>query len=122
MSHLRERLPINLLSVPSTEAIAKIELTLDETGSQPEARALRNILSYIKCATIKPGQIDIELDRHNTADCLGIAAAELNMEALTFTPPFQLRKSGVETKLVIDLAFLAPILSGRLRRGISLMV
>ena len=104
LNHLRVRLPINLLSHPSTETIAKIGQTLDETGLQPEARALGKILSCIKCATIKPGQIDIELDRQNTADCLGIAATELNVQALTFTTPFQLRKRGVETKLVIGAA------------------
>jgi len=109
LSHLRDRLPINLLSAPSTETVARLELTLDETGSQPEARTLRNILSCIKCARIKPGQIDLELDRQNTADCLGIAAAELNVEALTFTTPFQLRKRGVETKLVIGAASLKAV-------------
>lgn len=109
LNHLRVRLQIDLLGAPSTETIAKIELTLDETGSQPEAHALREILSCIKCATIKPGQIDIELDRQSTADCLGIAAAELNLEALIFTTPFQLRKRGVESKLVIGAASLKAV-------------
>lgn len=77
---------------------------MDDTSSQPEAQALRNILSCIKSATIKPGQLDIELDRQNTADSLSIAATELHVEALTFTTPFQLRKRGVETKLVIGAA------------------
>ncbi|MGJ8573386.1 MAG: hypothetical protein ACSHXI_22095 [Hoeflea sp.] len=109
LSHLRERLPINLLGAPSTETIAKIGLTLDDTGLQPEARALRNILSCIKCAMIKPGQIDIELDRQSTAECLGIAATELNVEALIFTTPFQFRKRGVETRLVIGSASLKAV-------------
>lgn len=109
LNHVRDRLPINLLSAPSTETIAKIRLSLDETASQPEARALREILSCIKGATIKPGQIDIELDRQDTADSLGIAVTELNPDALTFTTPFQLRKRGIETKLVIGAAPLGAV-------------
>jgi len=54
--------------------------------------------------TIKPGQIRIVLDPENTANCLGGAPADFNSDALSFATPFQFRKRGVETKLVIGTA------------------
>ena len=44
---------------------------------------------------------DIVLDPERLADCTDISKGDLNPEALSFITPFQFRKRGIETRLVI---------------------
>ena len=60
-----------------------------------------NSLSAIKHVTIKPGHLDIELGREPLAGLLDLPPHELSETHLRFEAPFQLRRRGVETKLIL---------------------
>lgn len=62
------------------------------------------ILSCMERATIKPGAVGIVLDPERIADCMEISKSDLNPEVLSFITPFQFRKRGGETRLVIGTA------------------
>lgn len=100
-AHLRNRVAGNLPIDPSADDIRRIRHLLDETVSGKLARSQDAFLSYIARAAIVPGMIELALDREAIADCLAIEAATINADQLSFSIPFQFRKRGVETKLVI---------------------
>ncbi|MDP2118526.1 MAG: recombinase family protein [Hoeflea sp.] len=99
--HVRDRLPVNLLINPTTDAISKIGSQLDLLGAQSGTKDASAILSCIEQATIRPGAIEISLSPEALADAMAISEDELNPDSRTFELPFQFRKRGVETKLVI---------------------
>ena len=101
LSHLRDRLPIDLLINPTTDAISKIGSQLDLLDAQSRTKDASAILSCIEQATISPGTIEVSLSPEAIADAIEISEDELNPDIRTFELPFQFRKRGVETKLVI---------------------
>jgi hypothetical protein len=72
-----------------TKAIAKIQ-------SKPT-----DISTIIERIDIAPGTVTIALNPIVLANALSVTESLLNMDALTFSLPFQTRKCGVETKLII---------------------
>ena len=50
---------------------------------------------------IEPGQLSIRLDETRVAHLLNVDADTLNEEALHISAMFQIRKRGVETKLIL---------------------
>lgn len=104
LAHLRDRLPVDLLAIPSTDAMARIGNVLDFLTAQARMKGPKVILSCIERATIKPGAVSIVLDPERIADCMEISKGDLNPEGLSFITPFQFRKRGVETRLVIGTA------------------
>ncbi|WP_290770971.1 recombinase family protein [Hoeflea sp.] len=109
LSHLRGRLPVDLLINPTTDAISKIGSQLDLLDAQSRAKDASVILTCIEQATIRPGAIEISLSPELVADTIEISEDELNPDVLTFELPFQFRKRGVETKLVIGAETSQPI-------------
>ncbi len=104
LSHLRIRLPVDLLINPAADAMSKIGSHLDLLDAQSRARGPNAILSRIQQGTIKPGAIEINLNPEAIADTIEISEDELNPDVLMFILPFQFRKRGVETKLTIGSA------------------
>ena len=109
LSHLRDRLPTDLLINPTADAISKIGSQLDLLDAQSRTKDAGVILSCIDQATITPGAIEINLSPEAIADAIEISEDELNPDVRTVEVPFQFRKRGVETKLVIGAETSQPI-------------
>jgi hypothetical protein len=62
---------------------------------------LTDIAAIIERIDIAPGTVTIALNPIVLANALSVTESLLNMDALTFSLPFQTRKRGVETKLII---------------------
>ncbi|MBW3097139.1 recombinase family protein [Pseudohoeflea coraliihabitans] len=101
LSHLRDRLPTDLLINPTADAFSKIGSQLDLLDAQSRTKDASAILFCTEQATISPGAIEINLSPEAIADAIEISEDELNPDVWTFELPFQFRKRGVETKLVI---------------------
>lgn len=104
LAHLHNRLPVDLLARPSTDAMARLRNALDFLAAQARMKGPKVILNCMERATIRPGAVGIVLDPERIADCVEISKADLNPEVLSFITPFQFRKRGVETRLVIGTA------------------
>ncbi len=100
-THLRERLPADLLIDPSVDDIRRIRDLLAETGTGTSTQNLNAILSCVARSTITPGTIELTLEPEAVAAWLVASCALINIDALSFPVPFQFRKRGVETRLVI---------------------
>jgi len=78
-----------------------------ESANQLAAKAMNNIRGFktlIERITIKPGAITIQLDQAILTKRLNIdinVLPETNKSLLSITAPFQIRKRGVESKLII---------------------
>ncbi|MGB3316870.1 MAG: hypothetical protein WBB85_20975, partial [Albidovulum sp.] len=87
-----------LVTAPGTDEIARLRSTLDVLIGDADRADLLNLVGRIDIA---PGHLMLELDAAALAGHLAIDAGRLTPEALTRSVPFQLRKRGVETKLVL---------------------
>ncbi|MCI5073965.1 recombinase family protein [Oricola sp.] len=101
LTHLRNRLPVDLLIDPSADEIGRIHDLLDDAGAVNVTRSQEAVLACIQPATITPGKIEIALDCETVAAWLCVSSGAMNSDALSFSIPFQFRKRGVETKLII---------------------
>jgi site-specific DNA recombinase len=101
LTHLRNRLPADLLIDPSVDEIGRIRDLLDDAVVGNVTRSQEAVLACIQRATITPGKIEIALDRETVAAWLSVSSDAMNSDALSFSIPFQFRKRGVETKLII---------------------
>jgi len=101
LTHLRNRLPVDLLIDTSADDIRRIRDLLDDAGAGNVTSSQKAVLACIQRATITPGKIEIALDRETVAAWLSVSSDAMNSDALSFSIPFQFRKRGVETKLVI---------------------
>ena len=68
------------------------------TEPATESRALLDLVGHVRIA---PGQIDLTIEAEQFGENLGVPADRIAPEALTITAPFQQRKRGVETKLIL---------------------
>ncbi|MCI5074006.1 recombinase family protein [Oricola sp.] len=100
-THFRNRLPVDLLIDSSVDDIGRIRDLLDGAASGKSARKPEAVLSCIQQATITPGKIEIALDGEPVAAWLSVQSKAINSDAMSFSVPFQFRKRGVETKLII---------------------
>ncbi|MEZ5809728.1 MAG: recombinase family protein [Zhengella sp.] len=100
-THLRNRLPVDLLIDASPDDIGRIRNLLDDAAPDKSKRPPEAALPCIARVTIAPGSIELVLNHEAVADCLAIGPASINSDALSFSIPFQFRKRGVETKLII---------------------
>ncbi len=60
------------------------------------------LLGLVERIDIMPGQLDLRLGAGTIADLIGIAPEHLDQTRLNRSFPFQLRKRGVETKIILD--------------------
>ncbi len=77
---------------------AKIASVVPSGNSGPS----RLILSFVDQVSVEPGQIKISLSTHALSTEFDIAEETIDPRALEVIAPFQHRKRGVETKLVIE--------------------
>lgn len=91
------------------KTISEHRLTLQpDAGTAPNLnkrlaaidQGLDSLAQLISRCTIAPGQLRIELDQQQLAHCFGMASSALCDEILTITAPFQLRRRGVEAKII----------------------
>jgi site-specific DNA recombinase len=59
-----------------------------------------DLLRLAEKITIEPGQLTVQIDQNQVADILETNAETLNDDALSIGSVFQIRKRGVETKLI----------------------
>jgi site-specific DNA recombinase len=59
-----------------------------------------DLLRLAEKITIEPGQLTVQIDQNQVADILETNAETLNEDALSIGSVFQIRKRGVETKLI----------------------
>jgi len=85
-----------ILTEPTTESISKAIPAIATI-----ACGKNTLFDLIDKISIEPGRIIIVLDHKNLAALFEATEQALNENALTFTLPFQTRKRGVETKLII---------------------
>lgn len=86
------------------EAIAVLRTRITEIASvvpSGNADASRLILSFVDRVSLEPGQIKISLSTNALSTEFDIADESIDAWRLKMTAPFQHRKRGVETKLVI---------------------
>ncbi|WP_223476578.1 recombinase family protein [Oricola indica] len=101
LTHLRNRLPVDLLIDTSADEIGRIRDILDDAGAGNVTSSQEAVLACIQRATITPGEIEIALDREAVAAWLSVSSETINADALSFSIPFQFRKRGVETRLMV---------------------
>ncbi|MGR3491662.1 MAG: recombinase family protein [Shimia sp.] len=80
--------------------ITQLGKRLDDLG-RCAGDAVREGLSVIQRVTISPGQLEVKLDKERLAGLLELPIDQLNEACLRFEAPFQLRRRGVETKLIL---------------------
>lgn len=96
VQYIKEHAASKLLNTPSAERIHKVLAMTNKIQSRPEA-----IVLLIKRINIAPGHIEVILNAPQLVMLFGMTKADINTEALTIELPFQTRKRGVETKLII---------------------
>ena len=88
-----------LVARPDTDEIARLRSALDvQTGSEGRAE----LLELIGRIDIGPGRLMLALDAALLARHLSIDADRINLNELKTSVTFQLRKRGVETRLILD--------------------
>ena len=87
-----------LVTAPSTDEIARLRSALDRL----KEAARIDLLRLVSRIDIAPGMLILALDAAALAVHLALDVDRLDADALTKPVPFQLRKRGVETKLVLS--------------------
>jgi DNA invertase Pin-like site-specific DNA recombinase len=85
---------------PQSDAseIARVLNNLTDLTSGPDRK---KTLSFVERIKIAPGKVMLKLDPKAVAVALDIAVDAMNSNALQLEAPFQLRKRGVETKIIL---------------------
>jgi DNA invertase Pin-like site-specific DNA recombinase len=101
LAHLGKTLPSGLLIDPSAVAIAQANACLRAKVSMDRHSGSAGLLACVAKASIKPGSVAVTLAPPAVGRLLETDPTALNQEAKIFSVPFQYRKRGAETKLVI---------------------
>lgn len=97
--HLAEPSFAGRLCNPSVASdIACLQSKLTNLTYQPDPR---NVLGLVKRIEIAPGQIKLKLNPQRVAVILDIGSDTFDAELLRIDAPFQVRKRGVETKIIL---------------------
>jgi len=96
LKYMNDNVASSILIAPTAETINKAMSAI--TNIACEKNVLFDLIDKI---SIEPGRIVIALDHKHLAVLFEATKDVLNEEALTFNLPFQTRKRGVETKLII---------------------
>ena len=95
-AYIKDNTVSKILMTPSVEVIQSTVKTANEIDSKPT-----DVIDLVERIDIAPGSIQVTLNHRALSDLLNVDAAEFNSDALIFKLPFQTRKRGVETKLII---------------------
>jgi len=93
-----------ILQNATTEETAEIGQKLTSMGKTElcaDDDALKSHLAFAERIDIAPGEIRVLISVKRLADRMGVDQAHIVEDFLTLTSPFQHRKRGVETKLII---------------------
>ena len=93
LQHLSSRLPY-LPKAPSPVIINQLKSALDDLTS-------RSALSLIEKTIVSPGTLQITLCADTLSAHVGIDRASLDGDQLKFAVPFQLKRRGVETRIIM---------------------
>lgn len=89
----------------SAVELARKTRALAERVRQGDATSLRTLIAS---GRIAPGELSIALDRQAMASALDVEADDLAPEALSIAAPFQIRRRGVETRIMAGEAHPSP--------------
>ena len=89
-----------LLAGADSGQITRLGKGLDDLAGRTSYE-VRKMPSALQKATIRPGRIDVELDKAQLAHILELPTDRLDEGCLQFEATFQLRRGGVETKLIL---------------------
>ena len=67
-----------------------------------QATAHSQLLKLVQQIVVSPGEMQVQVAPDKMALCIGTDTEDINPNALTISTPFQLRKRGVETKIVLS--------------------
>jgi DNA invertase Pin-like site-specific DNA recombinase len=101
--HLNRSISNGTLGTADAEQIGRLDRHLKELQSDGSSASQIQLLDCINSATLKPGEIAIELDPNRIISLLGVEISAQTEQATKFTALFQFRKRGVETKLIIGM-------------------
>jgi len=101
ITHLRQKLALATDQSLDASTLHRMQARVEAAASTPDPDSIKYRLACLNRATIRPGQIDFTLDRDVVSALLGIGSVSLDEAVLTFSAPFQYRKRGNETRLVI---------------------
>lgn len=87
-----------LLSEPTADAISALRTRLQTDAADLSDSTLLKSVAHI---AIAPGELTMQLDPTSLAKLVSIEPEVFSDNALTVTAPFQMRKRGVETKLIL---------------------
>jgi DNA invertase Pin-like site-specific DNA recombinase len=96
LNHIRQNVTSELLIDPDATTINNAVTAINELQSRQD-----ETVTLINRVNIAPGRVEINLDAHQVSALFNLKESSINTEALTFKLPFQTRKRGVETKLII---------------------
>lgn len=89
-----------LIIGPESAEITLLGKRLDDLAVRAGSE-VRDTLSTIQRVTIRPGHLDVALDKEHLARLLELPTDQLDETYLRFEAPFQVRRRGVETKLIL---------------------
>jgi len=99
--HLRRGIAGSLLTTPQAELIAQMHHLLQMVDTDKSSKAPSHLLQMIQRADLAPGAISLALDGDAVASFFDCKVHHLNWDQLMFDVSFQIRKRGVETRLVM---------------------
>ena len=94
----RQGFTASIVSGASAEIIGRVSSALGTLLTDPSTEEL---LSLVERADISPGTIRLHISAHHLAERLAFDIDALDVERLGTSQPFQLRKRGVETRIVL---------------------
>ncbi|MEH6361244.1 MAG: recombinase family protein [Amylibacter sp.] len=96
VNHIRENLTSDLIIDPNAATISNAVTAINELQSRQD-----ETVALIDRIDIAPGRVEIRLNAQQFGTVFNLEGEAINHEALIFKLPFQTRKRGVETKLII---------------------
>ncbi len=93
---LKKAKPANSADLGTIKRVTETLAHMTETGKGP----LPELLDLVARVRVTPGMLEIELHRDKLASIFEASAKELPMGVASISAPFQLRRRGIETKLV----------------------
>lgn len=91
-------LPSEITANPTADAIGKIAPRLDALKADGDTAALLELAQRVEIA---PGTLHLALDTSAIATQLGVVGDDIQPEPINRAFPFQLRKRGVETRIIL---------------------
>ncbi|WP_273793614.1 hypothetical protein [Brucella anthropi] len=94
----------NLIQEATADETQALVRRLDQIIAAVSDATMPEFLACIEKAALGQGVIDIVLDAGRLAEMLGLPDNRISEKVLRLATPFQLRRRGVETKLIIGQA------------------